>query len=237
MIAEDLVGASARRRITEHEVGAVRRRGLGKAAFLPSLARPRVMTMTCRCMAGDFVTDDAGTGFVHIAPGHGADDLRGGKNTGLEVPRTVGEDGHFYLRRRCSRMLFAEARLQDRRYSAQGDIPAACWHRVSWSTAIPIPGGQGAADFPQHAQWFISMETNDLRARRPGKRSTTRGFIPAGRCNRLYSMIESRPDWCVSRQRAWGVPIAVFVHKETGETAARPGGHGPNRQGLRGRGF
>jgi isoleucyl-tRNA synthetase len=79
----------------------------------------------------------------------------------------------------------------------------------SWRSKAPLI-------FRNTAQWFISMETNDLR-KLALKAIDETDFYPKAGQKRLYSMIESRPDWCVSRQRAWGVPIPVFVHKETGE--------------------
>ncbi|MEC7303076.1 MAG: class I tRNA ligase family protein, partial [Pseudomonadota bacterium] len=79
----------------------------------------------------------------------------------------------------------------------------------SWRSKAPLI-------FRNTAQWFISMDTNELRKKALDAIDQT-VFYPQQGKNRLYSMIENRPDWCVSRQRAWGVPITVFVHKETGE--------------------
>ena len=79
----------------------------------------------------------------------------------------------------------------------------------SWRSKAPLI-------FRNTPQWFISMATNDLRATALQAINDSR-FIPEGGRNRLYSMIESRPDWCISRQRAWGVPIAIFVNKQSGE--------------------
>ena len=79
----------------------------------------------------------------------------------------------------------------------------------SWRSKAPLI-------FRNTAQWFISMETNELRRKALDAIKQT-AFYPQQGKNRLHSMIENRPDWCVSRQRAWGVPITVFMHKETGE--------------------
>ena len=173
-------------------------------------------------LAADFVTLDQGTGFVHIAPGHGEDDFVLGTANGLEVPATVDEDGSFYRHV----PLFAGTRVLTEA-GKEGDANAAVMTALdgaggllgrarlrhsyphSWRSKAPLI-------FRNTSQWFISMATNDLRKKALGAIDDTRFVPPRGR-NRLRSMIESRPDWCISRQRAWGVPIPVFVHKETGE--------------------
>ena len=106
---------------------------------------------------------------------------------------------------------------------AQGKLTHSYPH--SWRSKAPLI-------FRNTPQWFISMETNDLRKKALEAIDDTRFVPPQGR-NRLYSMIEQRPDWCVSRQRAWGVPIAVFVEQEDRRAAARPDGHRAHRRGLR----
>ncbi|MBL8711145.1 MAG: isoleucine--tRNA ligase [Rhodospirillaceae bacterium] len=172
--------------------------------------------------AGDFVSTEAGTGFVHIAPGHGADDYELGLANGIEVPQTVGPDGTYY----DHVPLFAGKRVLTP-YGKKGDaddaVIAALSERGmlvasdkithsyphSWRSKAPII-------FRNTPQWFISMEKNNLRKTALSEIEKTR-FVPAGGKTRLYSMIENRPDWCISRQRAWGVPIAVFVNKKTQE--------------------
>ena len=169
-----------------------------------------------------YVTDDAGTGFVHIAPGHGADDWHLGIANGIEVPQTVGEDGAFYdfvpvfggkvvitqdgkegdANPTAMRELAIAGKLL-----AKGSLRHQYPH--SWRSKAPLI-------FRNTAQWFISMETNDLRKIALAGIEATEFFPERGK-KRLHSMIEGRPDWCLSRQRAWGVPIPVFVHKETGE--------------------
>ncbi|PGH54356.1 isoleucine--tRNA ligase [Azospirillum palustre] len=173
-------------------------------------------------LAGDFVTTDAGSGFVHIAPGHGEDDFRLGQANNIEVPQTVGEDGRYY----AHVPLFAGLAV----YTDQGKTGPAnkavleafeeagsllASNRIkhsyphSWRSKAPLI-------FRTTPQWFISMETNDLRKVALQAISDTR-WVPSQGENRIRSMIESRPDWCISRQRAWGVPIALFVRKSTGE--------------------
>ena len=173
-------------------------------------------------LAADFVTMDQGTGFVHIAPGHGADDFELGSANGIEVPETVGEDGAFFPHV----PLFAGRRVltdEGKEGDANGAVIAALdaagallsrgrlrhSYPHSWRSKAPLI-------FRNTAQWFISMETNGLRRKALAAIEATRFVPPQGR-NRLYSMVEARPDWCISRQRAWGVPIPVFVHRPTGE--------------------
>jgi isoleucyl-tRNA synthetase len=172
--------------------------------------------------AGRFVTTDQGTGFVHIAPGHGADDWELGMAHGIEVPQTVGEDGSFY----AHVPLFAGKRVL-RPDGKKGDADPAVIAALKEAGALLAQGrlthsyphswrSKAPLIFRNTAQWFISMETNDLRKKALDAIDATR-FVPARGRNRLYAMIEQRPDWCVSRQRAWGVPIAVFMNKATGE--------------------
>jgi Isoleucyl-tRNA synthetase len=95
----------------------------------------------------------------------------------------------------------------------------------SWRSKAPLI-------FRNTPQWFISMETNDLRKKALAAIDDTVFVPPQGR-NRLYSMIETRPDWCISRQRAWGVPIAVLRPQADGRAAARSFGGRAHRRGLR----
>ena len=175
-----------------------------------------------KVFTADFVTTDAGTGFVHIAPGHGADDFELGRRNGVEIPQTVGEDGTYY----AHVPLFAgkrvytpdgkpgdangaviKALIEAGTLVAKGSLVHSYPH--SWRSKAPLI-------FRNTPQWFISMDTNGLRTTALKAIDDTR-FVPGAGRNRLYAMIEQRPDWCISRQRAWGVPIAVFVDKKTGE--------------------
>jgi isoleucyl-tRNA synthetase len=173
-------------------------------------------------LPGHHVTTEAGTGFVHIAPGHGEEDFEIGRKFGLPVPETVGPDGAFLDRV----PLFAGKRIL-KPSGKTGDADAAVVAALeeagmllakstlvhsyphSWRSKAPLI-------FRTTPQWFISMETNDLRQKAVRAIAATRFIPPQGR-NRIGAMVAERPDWCVSRQRAWGVPIAVFVHRKTGE--------------------
>jgi isoleucyl-tRNA synthetase len=166
-------------------------------------------------LAADFATTEEGTGIVHIAPGHGADDWVLGMANSIEVPQTVGEDGCFYEHvplvagwhvYKCNGDV-AELLNQAGALMGMGSLVHRYPH--SWRSKKPLI-------FRNTAQWFISMETNELREKALKAIDETR-FVPASGQKRLRGMIADRPDWCVSRQRAWGVPITVFVNKETGE--------------------
>jgi isoleucyl-tRNA synthetase len=172
--------------------------------------------------AGDFVTATDGTGFVHIAPGHGADDFELGRKHGIPVPETVAPDGTYYP----SVPLFAgrhvywpngktgdanKAVIEALKgaHALLGEAPLAHSYPHSWRSKAPLI-------FRTTPQWFIGMEKNELRKKALAAIDATRWYPPQGQ-NRIRAMIENRPDWCISRQRAWGVPIAVFVDKRTGE--------------------
>ncbi len=186
-----------------------------------------------RLLPGDFVTADAGTGFVHIAPGHGADDYELGVANGVEVPDTVAEDGTYYPHVPLfagKRVYTPEGKKGDAnrtviatldeagRLLASGRITHSYPH--SWRSKAPVI-------FRNAPQWFISMDKpipgigGTLREKALAAIDATR-FVPRAGYNRLRSMIETRPDWNVSRQRAWGVPIAVFVDKKSGEPLRDP---------------
>ena len=170
--------------------------------------------------AGDFVTTEAGTGIVHIAPGAGVDDFELGRKHGVEAAQIVGDDGAYYdhVPLFAGKRVYTpdgktgdangaviKALIEAGALVAKGSLVHSYPH--SWRSKAPLI-------FRNTPQWFISMETNDLRKIALKSIDETR-FVPGSGRNRLYAMIEQRPDWCISRQRAWGVPIAVFVDKKT----------------------
>jgi isoleucyl-tRNA synthetase len=172
-------------------------------------------------LPGEFVTAEDGTGLVHIAPSHGEDDFELGARHGLEVPDSVAEDGTYteavpgfvgtHVFKAAEPVI--EALLEHEALLARGTLVHSYPH--SWRSKAPLI-------FRATAQWFIPMDgPGRLREKALAAIDSTRWVPERGR-NRIRSMIESRPDWCVSRQRAWGVPIAVFVHKASGEVLRDP---------------
>lgn len=168
---------------------------------------------------GDHVTTEAGTGAVHTAPGHGQDDYVVGMRYGLPVDNPVGGDGVFLPGTEFfagEHVFNANAHVLE---VLEGNGKLLHHHAIlhsyphCWRHKTPII-------FRATPQWFISMDKNHLRelALEEVKRVT---WIPDWGLARIESMMEGRPDWCVSRQRTWGVPITFFVHKETGELHPR----------------
>ena len=162
-----------------------------------------------------FVTLDQGSGFVHIAPGAGTDDFELGQRHGLEVVGIVDDAGRFLEQVPLFAGLdvlednpkIADIIGEAGRLLARGRLVHSYPH--SWRSKAPLI-------FRTTPQWFISMQTNDLRQKALQAINDTR-FVPAAGRNRLHAMIEQRPDWCISRQRAWGVPLPIFVHRRSGE--------------------
>ncbi|MDO9461884.1 MAG: isoleucine--tRNA ligase [Alphaproteobacteria bacterium] len=174
-----------------------------------------------RLYPADFVTDDTGTGFVHIAPSHGTDDFELGTKHGLDAPFMLDAAG-VYL---PNVPLFAGKRVL-KPDGKQGDADAAVMQALRDAGRL-LANGKLSHQYPHSwrskaplilrntPQWFISMTTNDLRKNALAAIDKVQWIPESGRA-RIRSMIETRPDWVVSRQRAWGVPLTCFVHKQTG---------------------
>ncbi len=164
---------------------------------------------------GDHVTLDAGTGAVHTAPGHGQDDYVVGQRYGLPVDNPVGDNGCFLpnTERFAGQHVFAANDQVIEVLKANGALVhherlehsyPHCWRHKT-----PII-------FRATPQWFISMDANGLRSKALEAIGKVE-WMPDWGEDRIRGMVENRPDWCISRQRTWGVPIAVFIHRETQE--------------------
>ena len=164
---------------------------------------------------GDHVTTDAGTGCVHTAPDHGPDDFLVGKRYGIETLNYVDDNGVY----RDSVPVFAGehvykvdekivALLKDKGVLlCEGKLVHSYPH--CWRTKTPLI-------YRATPQWFISMKQNDLLDHAQ-KAADEVQWLPGWGKARIDAMLDASPDWCISRQRTWGVPIALFVHKETHE--------------------
>ncbi len=178
-------------------------------------------------LGGDHVTDDAGTGFVHTAPGHGQDDYVLWLAHGYrDIPETVDADGAYYENvplfgglkvletegKKSGRFGPANGAVMDAMIAAgtllaRGRLDHSYPH--SWRSKAPVI-------FRNTPQWFIPVADDGLRATALKAIDDT-AFYPAQGRNRIRAMVETRPDWLISRQRAWGTPLAMFVDRRTGE--------------------
>jgi len=163
---------------------------------------------------GEHVTLDSGTGAVHTAPGHGIEDFIAGQRYGLAVDNPVGPDGRFV----ASTPLFAGQQV----FAANEAVVATLAERGvllhhepyrhsyphCWRHHTPVI-------FRATPQWFIGMDSHGLRRTALAEIPKVQ-WVPGWGLQRITGMIENRPDWCISRQRTWGVPLALFVHRETG---------------------
>jgi len=164
---------------------------------------------------GEHVTVDAGTGAVHTAPGHGQDDYLLGMRYGLEVYNPVGDDGVFRSGLPVVGGLHVTRANEPVIEALQAAGTLLHHRRIThsyphcWRHKTPII-------FRATPQWFVSMDNRLLREDALAAVASVR-WIPAWGEERIRGMLTNRPDWCISRQRAWGVPIAIFVDRDTGE--------------------
>ncbi len=184
------------------------------AALEGQKARHPIFDRESLLILAPFVTLEAGTGSVHIAPGHGQEDYEIGMVYGLDNYAPVDEDGRFTkdVEHFAGQFVFDANDSVNKKLGEVGallglvDIEHSYPH--CWRCKQPII-------FRSTEQWFISMEKNDLRKK--ALAAINKGeWVPAWGRERIYGMVENRPDWCISRQRLWGVPITMFYCNECG---------------------
>jgi isoleucyl-tRNA synthetase len=212
VLAEALLEASLKRYGAGSHVVLARMTGAQLEGM--KLAHP-FMDRVVPVILGDHVTTEAGTGAVHTAPGHGVEDFIVGKKYGLSVDNPVGPNGCFVP----SLPYFGGQFV----FKANGPVTdllkerdkLLCCETIAhsyphcWRHKTPLI-------FRATPQWFISMEKAGLRQDSMAAIRSVE-WIPEWGEARIAGMVEKSPDWCVSRQRNWGVPIAMFIHKETQE--------------------
>ena len=168
---------------------------------------------------GEHVMLDVGTGAVHTAPAHGQEDFAVGRRYGLPVKNPVGTDGRFLE----GTPLFAGLKVEEANPRIVESLAAngVLLHQEPYRHSYPhCWRHKSPLIFRATPQWFISMEQRGLRAN--ALRDIPKvHWTPAWGEQRIYGMVEHRPDWCISRQRTWGVPIPLFVHKVSGELHPR----------------
>ena len=166
-------------------------------------------------LEANFVTTEQGTGIVHCAPSHGPDDFNLCLNNGIKAIETVDGDGKYTnnvllfegIHIFKANSLVIEKLKEQKKLLSNGELIHSYPH--SWRSKAPLV-------HRATPQWFISMESHKLRDKALKAIDETT-FYPNKGKERLKSMIETRPDWCVSRQRVWGVPLPIFLNKKTKE--------------------
>lgn len=213
IVAADLVETFAKEvgLVDYHSITTIK----GEALTALTAQHPLIDSRQVPLITGDHVTADSGTGLVHTAPAHGVDDYNVGRQYNLPTENPVGGNG-VYLPE-------ATVFVGEHIYKAQPQIIntlQASGHLLKhnkithsyphcWRHKTPII-------FRATAQWFISMEKQGLKQQALTDIDKV-VWTPAWGQNRIESMMGTRPDWCISRQRTWGVPIAFFMHKDTQE--------------------
>ena len=171
-------------------------------------------------LEANFVTLEQGTGIVHCAPSHGPDDFTLCLKHGIKSLDTIDDDGRYtkHIKKFEGIHIFKADQIvienlkECKKLLANGKLTHSYPH--SWRSKAPLV-------HRATSQWFISMEKKDLR-KKALKAIDDTDFYPERGRDRIRSMIETRPDWCISRQRIWGVPLPLFVSKKTKEPLKDP---------------
>jgi len=171
-------------------------------------------------LQGDFVTLEQGTGIVHAAPSHGPDDFNLCLKHGIKASNTINDGGLYseeipffsgvHIFKADNQVI--EKLAENKSLLGNGKLQHSFPH--SWRSKAPLV-------YRATSQWFISMETKNLRKKALKAIDNTAFYPERGRA-RIRSMIETRPDWCISRQRIWGVPLPLFISKKTKEPLKDP---------------
>ena len=187
----------------------------GAVAKHPLYDRPSPVVLA------DYVTLDSGTGCVHTAPGHGREDFETGVRNGLEIYSPMDDSGRFFkeveffagltITEATPKVIEKLAEVGN--LMARENISHSYPH--CWRCKQPVI-------FRATTQWFISMEAGDLRKKSLDAIRSDVHWVPAWGEERIHGMIESRPDWCISRQRTWGVPIVALICEECDESYYEP---------------
>lgn len=212
IVADDMVESIMQR----YEFEGFERLGTAKGSELENVVLQHPLYQRDSLMVvGDYVTTETGTGCVHTAPDHGVDDFYTGKRYNLELLDPVNDNGVFRDRIEMfggQHVSKVDANMLDA-LTAAGKLVhnekirhsyPHCWRTKTFIIFRATP------------QWFVSMDSHDLRKDALAEIEKVK-WVPEWGQSRIEGMIANRPDWCISRQRYWGVPIPLFLHKETGE--------------------